>query len=111
MNPQLRRLHRRLGKTVQALSTRLGKASDPDEAEAILREMEEVNFRVMMAGRLLFRRTTARIDGQIDRILDSADEVDAAIRSIEETKELIRTTGKFLAAVDKALDAAKALAV
>ncbi len=28
--------------------------SDPDEAEDILREMEELNFRVMMAGRLLF---------------------------------------------------------
>lgn len=111
MNEQIRALHKRLGKTVQALSKRLGKASDPEEAEAILREMEEVNFRVMMAGRLLFRRTTARIDGQIDRILDSADEVDDAIRSFEKTKDLIRATGKLLAAVDKALDATKALAI
>ena len=111
MNEQIRKLHKRLGKTVQALSTRLGKATDPDEAEAILREMEEVNFRVMMAGRLLFRRTTARIDGQIDRILESADQVDDAIRSFEERKELIRATGKLLTLVDKALDAAKALAV
>ena len=58
MNKEIKKLHQQLIKTHKELSLRLGKTSDIDEADAILREMEEVNFRVMMAGRLLFKETT-----------------------------------------------------
>lgn len=111
MNTQIKKLHRSLGKTVQELSERLGRTSDPDEAEAILREMEEVNFRVMMAGRLLFRMTTARIDQRIDDVVAASAQVDDTIKRIEKTKDLVKTVSKFLTTVDKVLDAIKVLAV
>lgn len=111
MNDQIKKLHQSLGNTVQALSQRLGRTADPDDAEAILREMEEVNFRVMMAGRLLFRRTTARIDQSIDDVVTAKFEMDSAIEQIEKTKDLVKSVGKFLTKVDKVLDAVKVLAV
>lgn len=111
MNNDIRKLHKSLGNTVQALSTRLGRTSDPDEAEAILREMEEVNFRVMMAGRLLFRQTTARIDQRINDLVVANAEVNDTIKRIEKIRDLVKAVGKFLTNVDKVLDAVKVLAV
>lgn len=111
MNTQIQKLHSSLGETVQELSKRLGLTSDPEEAEAILREMEEVHFRVMMAGRLLFRQTTARIDQRIDDLVAASAEVDDEIKRIKKTKELVKAVGKFLTNVDKVLDAIKVLAI
>jgi hypothetical protein len=42
MNTRIKRLHARFGGTVEQLSKRLGRTSDPTEAETIFREMEEV---------------------------------------------------------------------
>ena len=110
MNSDIRKLHKSLGNTVQALSKRLGRTSDPEQAEAILREMEEVNFRVMMAGRLLFRQTTARIDQRINELVAANAEVNDTIKRIEKIRDLVKAVGKFLTNVDKVLDAVKVLA-
>lgn len=110
-NTKIQELHETLVRTVRKLSQRLGRTSDPEDAEAILREMEEVNFRVMMAGRLLFRETTAHIDRRIDTVLEASTEVDDAIRRIERTREVVKAVGKFLTNVDKVLDAVKVLAI
>ena len=107
-NKKIESLHKRLIRTVGKLAKRLAKTSDPAEAEAILREMEEVNFRVMMAGRLLFKETTDAIDRRVDDVIAGAGEVDEAIEELETAKKVIRAVGKFLTAVDKVLDAAKA---
>lgn len=108
-NSEIKKLHKQLGKTHQQLSRRLAKTTDADEAEMILREMEEVNFRVMMAGRLLFKETTAAIDEQIERVLKAGAEIDSAIKALERIKDIVKGVGKFLTLVDKALDAAKLL--
>ena len=110
MNEKTRALQARLIKTVQALSRRLGRTTDPEEAEAILQEMEAVNFRVVMAGRLLFRRTTDSLERRVDSILEEADELDQSIRQIDEIKRLARVVGSFLTLVDKALNAIRVLA-
>jgi hypothetical protein len=75
-NNQIWKLHKSLGRTVQNLSKRLGKTSDLEEAEEILREIEEVNFRTMMAGRLLFKRTTENLNKKIDDLVDTNAKVD-----------------------------------
>lgn len=107
MNSHIKKLHKQLMKTHQQLSRRLGKVADLQEAEAILLEMEEVNFRVIVAGRLLFQQTTTQINTRIDEVLAAGAEVDAAIKDLERINDVIKGVGKFLTLVDKALDAAK----
>ena len=107
MNSEIGKLHQQLIATHMILAERLGRTIDPDEAEAILREMEELNFRVMMAGRLLFKETTAAIDKQLGTVIEAAADLDKAIGEIEKVKKLIMAVGKFLTLVDKVLDAIK----
>jgi hypothetical protein len=107
VNSQVKELHQKLVKTHSNLAERLDKTDDLDEAEAILREMEEVNFRIMMAGRLLFKETTAAIDRRIGTVISAAADLDEAIASIQKWRDMIRTIGKFLTLADKVLDAIK----
>ncbi len=111
MNNQIRKLHKSLGKTVQHLSKRLGKTSELEEAEAILREIEEFNFRTMMAGRLLFRRTTEHLDKRIDELVAANAKVDDEIKKLEKAKDFLRSISKFLGHVDAVLDKVKLLVV
>ena len=110
MNTTLKKLHKQLVRTHAQLAGRLGKTKDQSEAEALLGEMEEVNFRVMMAGRLLFKETTAQIDGQVEAILSGAEELETSIRELSEMKALVAEVGAFLATVDTVLDKVKLLA-
>ena len=73
MNTEIKKLHQQLIKTHKELSLHLGKTYDAGEADAILREMNEVNFRAMMAGRLIFKETTENIDKKIDAVFGYAD--------------------------------------
>jgi hypothetical protein len=109
MNSEIKKLHDQLISMHQSLARRLGTTSDLDEAEAILREMEELNFRVMMAGRLLFKETTATIDDGIGSIIAASADVEKAIKSVARVKDLIKTVGQFLGVVDKTLDLIKQL--
>ncbi|MEZ6242340.1 MAG: hypothetical protein R3B57_04785 [Phycisphaerales bacterium] len=109
MNPEIKKLHKSLIKTHQELSKRLGRTADPDEAEAILREMSEVNFRAMMAGQLLFKQTTIAVNEKIGAVLKASAAVDQSIRDLETIRDVVKGIGKFLTLVDKALDAAKLL--
>jgi hypothetical protein len=109
MNSEIKKLHDGLIANHRNLAKRLGKTTDIDEAEAILREMEELNFRVMMAGRLLFKETTAAIDRQVATVIEASGELDKSIKEVKKAKELIKAIGKFLTLADKALDAMKLL--
>ena len=109
MNIQIWKLHKSLGKTVQNLSKRLGQTSDLEEAEAILREIEEVNFRTMMAGRLLFRRTTDHLNKRIDDLVGANAKVDDEIKKLEKAKDILKSISKFLGKVDDVLDKVKLL--
>lgn len=109
MNSEILKLHQQLTELHRSLAKRLGKTTDANEAESILREMEEVNFRVMMAGRLLFKETTSAIDGRISTVIEAGTDLDRAIKEIEKVKGLVTAVGKFLSLVDKALDAIKLL--
>jgi hypothetical protein len=107
VNSEIKKLHQELIKTHQSLSKRLGKTTNPDDAEAILREMEEVNFRVMMAGRLLFSETTEAMNKRIDGVADASAKLDESLARIEKIKEVVKAVGQFLALADKVLDAIK----
>lgn len=109
MNSAIQQLHQQLIQSNQKLAKRLGQTSDPDTADAILREMEEINFRVMMAGRLAFKETTAAIDQKIDAVIAASANLDQAIRDIQNLKNFIKSVGQFLTLVDKVLDTIKLL--
>lgn len=109
MNSKIKKLHRQLIKTHHNLAMRLGRTLDPEEAEALLREMDELNFRVMMAGRLLFKATTESIDAGIEGILEASADVDQSIKNIAQVRTLVSTVGTFLGLVDDALDLIKAV--
>lgn len=111
MNAEIKKLHQDLIQAHLNLAERLGETEAIEDAEAILREMEEINFRVMMAGKLLFKETTASIDQRIGKILEANKDLEKAIESIEKVKDLIKSVGKFLTQVDKVLDAIKVLGI
>jgi len=87
----------------------LGKTSDLEEAEEILREIEEVNFRTMMAGRLLFKRTTESLNKNIDDLVNANANISEEIKTLEKTKDVIKSISKFLGMVDGILDKVKLL--
>ena len=109
INVETRRLHQSLIAQVQALSARLGDTTDPAEAEALLGEIQQVNFRVMTAGSLLFKQTTAVIDARIADVVAASDDLQASLGQLKRINDLVRATTKFLGAVDKVLGAIKLL--
>lgn len=64
-----------------------------------------------MAGKLLFKETTASIDQRIGKIIAANKDLENAIQNIEKVKDLIKSVGKFLTLVDKVLDAVKVLGI
>jgi phosphoribosylanthranilate isomerase len=109
MNSEIKKLHQQLIGIHQNLAERVGKTSDQNEAEAILREMDEVNHRLMIAGRLLFKESTEKIEKHIGLVIDASADLAQAIKDNAKVKDLIKKVGKFLGFVDKALDAIKLL--
>lgn len=109
VNTGIKALHDNLIAQHKALSDRLATTTTADDAEAIVREMQEVNFRVMMSGSLLFKQTTAAIDTQMQTVIDAGGDLDTAIARADKINDIIKATGKFLGLVDKVLDRIKLL--
>lgn len=107
MNGDIRKLQQSLVKQHQSLSTRLGNTTNPSDAQAILLEMQEVNFRVMVSGSLLFKQTTAAMDTRIEGVLAASADLDAALKTLTRVNDIVRATSQFLGQVDKLLDAIK----
>lgn len=107
MNSDIRQLQQSLVTRHQSLSTLLGNTTNPTDAQAILLEMQEVNFRVMVSGSLLFKQTTAAMDTRIEGVLAASADLDAALKSLTRVNDIIRATSQFLGQVDKVLDAIK----
>ena len=107
VNTGIKALHDDLMAQHKALSDRLSVTTSADDAEAIVREMQEVNFRVMMSGSLLFKQTTAAIDTQLQSVVDASSGLEQAIAQADRIKDLIKATSRFLGLVDKVLDKIK----
>ncbi len=109
MNTETRKLHQALVAQMQSLSDLLGTTTDPNDAQALLGEMQELNFRVMKSGSLLFKQTSAAIDARIDGVLQASDDLNASLKTLTRINDIVRATSKFLGTVDKVLDAIKLL--
>lgn len=107
VNTGIKALHDDLMAQHKRLSDRLAVTTSADDAEAIVREMQEINFRVMMSGSLLFKQTTAAIDTQLQGVVDASADLEKAIAQADRIKSLIKAVSKFLGLVDKVLDTIK----
>jgi hypothetical protein len=106
---KFQQLQNDLIKTSLALSKRLGKTPDIEEANAILREIREVNHRATLAGSLAFSQLSEKIGKDIDKLRATSTELQSDIKTLKTVKKVIENVGKFLAVVDDVLDQAKAL--
>jgi hypothetical protein len=109
INTETKQLHDTLIAQHQALSDRLSTVTSADDADAIVREMQEINFRVMISGSLLFKQTTAQIDDTLQSVVAASADLKTAITQADKIRDLIKATSKFLGLVDKVLDRIKLL--
>lgn len=109
INSETKQLHDNLIAQHQALSDRLATVTSADDAEAIVREMQEINFRVMISGGLLFKQTTAQIDDNLQSVIAAGTDLKTAIAQADKVRDIIKATSKYLGLVDKVLDRIKLL--
>jgi hypothetical protein len=109
INTETKQLHDTLIAQHQALSDRLSTVTSADDADAIVREMQEINFRVMISGSLLFKQTTAQIDDTLQSVVAASADLKTAIAQADKIRDLIKAISKFLGLVDKVLDRIKLL--
>lgn len=107
LNNNLKALHRALIKQQRVVLNKVSQARTSDEADALIREMHEINFRVMICGSLLFKQTSAALDANLTTVVDATDQLEAAIKSADTIAAVIRSTSKLLGLVDKVLDLVK----
>lgn len=109
INNETKQLHDNLIAQHQALSDRLSTVTSADDADAIVREMQEINFRVMISGGLLFKQTTAQIDDNLQSVIAAGTDLNASIAQADKIRDIIKATSKYLSLVDKVLDRIKLL--
>ncbi len=110
MNDDLKALHNLLLAQHRALSDKLSRETDPDKAEAILTEMQEILHRIDLVQGLLFRRSTKALTNALADVQSADTELTEAIRHIKDVASFVEAVADFLKYVDKAIDIAKTLA-
>jgi flagellin-like hook-associated protein FlgL len=108
-NESMRDLQALLVDQFQNLHDSLKGVTDPDVADAIVREMQEVSHRVALTGSLLFAAQAAKLDSQVADIGKATKKVDAAIAQIQNIQAFLGAMSDFLGLVDQAIDFAKLL--
>lgn len=106
-NKHLKDLQRALLKQQEVLLSRIYKAENPAEADALMREMHEINFRVMICGSLLFKRTSSELEAGLTDVVDATKQLELAIKAAENVTAVIQATSKLLGLVDEVLDLVK----
>ena len=111
MNTSLKQLHDLLLTQHRVLSEKLGQETDPDKAQAILMEMQELLHRIDLVQDLLFRQTSAQLESAVSKVQKADGALTQALKNVSDATALITATGQFLTYVDAAIDIAKTLAV
>lgn len=107
VNAKLKVLQQQLVDFHQVLANQLDKAKTQADGDAILREMQDVNFRVTMCGNLLFKQATDEINAQISAVSDATTTLNKSIAKAANISDLITQVSTFLGGVDKVLVAVK----
>lgn len=107
LNKYLKELQRALLKQQDVLLSRIYKAANPVEADALMREMHEINFRVMVCGSLLFQQTTNELETGLADVINATKQLEQAIKAAQNVTAVIQATSKLLGLVDEVLDLVK----
>jgi len=108
-NDSIRELQSTLMDTLRKLDAKLDNVTDPDLAEQIVREMQEVSHRITLAGSLLFAAQAQELDDKVAGVTKGTKKVNAAIIKIKNVTAFLSAMSEFLALVDDAIDLAKTL--
>lgn len=109
MNPTLKQIHDMLLAQHMALAHALDDASDPDNAKAILLEMQEVLHRINLTENLLFAEESKELDAMLPAIKQANDALTASLQNIANVASFLASVSNFLKGVDQAIDLAKTL--
>ena len=110
MNKTLQELHDMLLARHTELSQKLGGITDPDMAQTIIMEMQELLHRIDLVQNLLFRQSSQELDATLPRITKANDALAKSIQSIADIGTFLAATANFLKYADEAIDIAKSLA-
>jgi len=105
----MRDLQSTLLRQFKKLHDSLDDVSDADRADAIVREMQEVNHRIAMAGGLLFAAQASELDEKVADVSKAIRKVNAAIADVKNLQAFLDAMTEFLGLVDEAIDLAKTL--
>ena len=108
-NSDLAALHKQLIALVDTLAATESATTDVPTIVALLREITEVNHRLVLIGQLLFHEQTAKITAAVAAVDSGRTALDKAIAEIDKLNAFINAISKFLGLVDKVVDIAKLL--
>lgn len=108
-NEAMRDLQSTLLRQLKRLHDSLDDVTDPDRADAIVREMQEVNHRIAMTGGLLFAAQAEELDAKVAEVNKATRRVNNAIADLKNLQGFLDALSGFLALVDDAIDLAKAI--
>src|SRR5258708_313585 len=89
VNSDLETLHATLVQVHDILHQRLGQATDPRVAQALLTEMQEITHRIDLVQTLLFAQTTAAITSAIGDIQSATANLNASLASIQTATAIV----------------------
>lgn len=108
-NEAMRDLQNTLLRQFKRLHDSLDDVTDAERAKAVVREMQEINHRIALAGSLLFAAQAVELDGKVAEIGKATRKVNAAIAKLENVHAFLDAMSEFLGLVDEAIDFAKLL--
>jgi hypothetical protein len=108
-NEAMRELQNTLVREFKKLNDSLDEVTDAEVARGIVREMQEVNHRIALAGSLLFAGQAKELDEKVAEIGKATRKVNAAIANLKNFEAFLGAISEFLGLVDEAIDLAKLL--
>ena len=106
-NESIRELQSALIREHKKLHDSLDDVTDAKTAQQIVREMQEVNHRIALAGSLLFAKQSKALDSKVANVRKATGKVNKAIANLKNLKAFLDAISGFLGLVDEALDFAK----
>lgn len=108
-NSDIETVQAELIKRFKQLLAVLDETTDPDLAQTIVTEIQEVNHRITLAGSRLFARQNEELSDKTAKVRASSAQAQKKLREFANAKDIMDAISGFLGIVDEAIDLAKTL--
>jgi hypothetical protein len=108
---QNERLQQALLAAYDELRSKMLAEKDPATKTELLKQMGEVNHRIVQVGSLVFDEDTKAVTDAVANVEKSRDDLKKAIAEIEKLNNVIKTVTAFLGLVDTAIGLARKVAL